>query len=70
MHLDLRRGRAFGRMEIGERIIALGERRAEPGNVKLGGDKVSLDVVPLGRRHRRIEFDQAFAGPNLLAVMD
>src|ERR1700733_10009958 len=70
MHLDLSGRRALRRVESGEWVIALGERRAEPGNVELGGDEVSLDTVPLSRRHRRIEFDQAFAGAYLLAVMD
>ncbi len=41
MHLDLGRRRALGRLESGEWIIALGERRAEPGNVELGADEVA-----------------------------
>ena len=61
--------RIGGRHEVGHRIVAAGERRAQPGDVELLGEQVVAQMVALGFVYGRIEFDQDVAGLDLLPVL-
>ena len=68
MHLDLPRSHLRAdenRRADRPRMSAALSRATQACRVK-----VAFDPVPLGRAHRPIESRPAFAGPNLLAVMD
>jgi hypothetical protein len=38
-------------MEIGERIVLVGKCRAQSGDIELGGDEISLEMILLSRCH-------------------
>jgi hypothetical protein len=61
LHGDELRARTFGRLEIDYRILGVRQGSPEPGNVELGRDQVTLDVVALGEVHGGVELDEHVA---------
>ena len=61
--------RIGGRLEVGQRIVAAGKRRAQPRDVELLGEEIVLQMIAFGRVHGRIELDQHVAGLDRLPVV-
>ena len=61
--------RARRRREFGRRIISAGERRTQPCDIELLGEKVIVQVITFRRIHGRIELDQHVAGLDRLSVL-
>jgi hypothetical protein len=66
---DQRWVRIGGRREVGQRIVAAGERRAQPRDVELFGEQVVAQVIAFRRVHGRIKLDQHVASLDRLPVL-
>ena len=69
LHGDQGGVRVGGRREIGQGIVSAGQRRAQPRDIELLGQKIAAQVIAVGRVDGRIELDQHIAGLDLLPVL-
>ncbi len=56
-------------IEVGRRVVASGEGRAQPRDIELLGQQVAAQVIAFRRIDRGIELDQHVAGPDRLPVL-
>ena len=70
LHLHLGRAGPGRRIKFRLRIVGIAQAGPQPGNVEAGGHEVVLDVLFLGRAHRRVELDEDIAGLDALPIAD
>ena len=70
LHGDERRVGGGRRMEGGERIVGIGERRMQARDIELRGLQVALQMIGLAFVDGGVELDQHIAGIDVLAVRD
>src|SRR5260370_2421030 len=61
LHRNEHWARTVRRMEIGERLRPVEERRAQPRDVEPRRDEVALDVIAFRLADRRVELDEQVA---------